>query len=192
MLFTQKKSVTKPGRKLHSIHALLRERAFVGKIEASQTKYDFVYALQAATVTNNKLEFTGKFSVGKTSTAENVKAMLRGVQGAMGSATQPASFKITVPSALPLDPPGGQSLTEYTATRSSVGVIYLALSPLDGKALGLPFEMSAVQLNGRLAVSDQIARDLQWLLNQTAAALESNQASLAEPYVTEIDRVLRG
>jgi hypothetical protein len=192
MLFTQKKPVTNTGRKLHSMHALLRERAFVGKIE----KADFTYALQAASVANNKLELIGKVTVktaaGRTAVAERVKATLRGVQSAMSGAAQPASFKLTVPSAFPPDTQDGKPLTEFTNTRSAVGVLYLALSPLDGKALGLPLDLSAVQLNGRLAASDQTARDLQWLFNQAAAALESNQAGLAEPFVTEIDRVLRG
>lgn len=195
MLFTQKKSVTTAGRKLHSIHALLRERTFVGQIESGSAKYEFTYVAQAAAIASNKLEFTGKVTVkspaGKSAVAENVKATLRGVQGAIGSATKPASFKLTAPSAFPADQQDGNLLTEFTNTRSSLGVVYLGLSPLDGKKLGLPFDMSAVQLNGRLAVADQNGRDLQWLLNQAAAALESNQARLAEPYVMEIDRILR-
>ena len=192
MLFTQKKTVTNNLRKLHSIHGLLNGRSFVGKIEPS---HEFVYAMNAAAVVNGKLELTGKFSVkaatGKTAMAENVKATLRGVQGAIGAATKPASFKLTVPSAFAADVQDGNPLSEFTNTRSGLGVIYFALSALNGKALGVPFDLSAVQLNGRITAIDQTARDLQWLFNQAAAALESNQASIAEPYVSEIDRMLR-
>jgi hypothetical protein len=117
---------------------------------------------------------------------------LRGVQGAIGAATKPASFKLTVPSAFAADVQDGNPLTEFTNTRSGLGVIYFALSALNGKTLGVPFDLSAVQLNGRMTATDQTARDLQWLFNQAAAALEGNHASVAEPYVSEIDRVLRG
>ncbi len=193
MFFTQKKTVATKARKLHSIHGLLNGRSFVGKLEPT---HEFVYAMQSAAVVNGKLELTGKVSVkissGKTATAENVKATLRGVQSAMNTAQRPASFKLTVPSAFAADAQDGLPLTELTNTRSGLGVIYLALSALDGKALGVPFDLSSVQLNGRMTAIDQTARDLQWLFNQTAAALEANQPSVAEPYVSEIDRTLRG
>ncbi|NOT60731.1 MAG: hypothetical protein HOP19_10980 [Acidobacteria bacterium] len=194
MIFTQKKTAaTRTVRKLHSIHALLNGRSFVGKIEPG---HEFVYALQSAAVVNGKLELTGKVSVkaasGKTAAAENVKATLRGVQGAIGAAQKPANFKLVLPSAFAADAQDDKPLTEFTDSRSGLGVIYLALSALDGKTLGVPFDLSAVQLNGRITAVDQIARDLQWFLNQAAAALESNQVSVAEPYVSELDRVLRG
>ncbi len=196
MIFTQKNTTATTARKLHSIHGLLNGRSFVGKIEAGNTAQEFVYALQSAAVVNGKLELTGKFSVkaasSKTMTTENVKATLRGVQGAIGAAQKPASFKLTVPSAFAADAQDGNPLTEFTNTRSGLGVMYFALSALNGKTLGVPFDLSAVQLNGRMTAIDQTARDLQWLFNQTAAALEANQASVAEPYVSEIDRTLRG
>ena len=194
MFFTQKKTAaTRTVRKLHSIHALLNERNFVGKLDSGHA---FTYALQGAAVVSGKLELKGKVSVkaatGKTAVAENVKATLRGVQGAIGAAQKPASFKLTVPSAFAADAQDGMPLTEFTDSRSGLAALYFALSALDGKALGVPFDLSAVQLNGRMTAIDQTARDLQWLFNQTAAALEGNQVSVAEPYVSEIDRVLKG
>jgi hypothetical protein len=44
-----------------------------------------------------------------------------------------------------------------------------------------------------LAVIDERARDLQWLLTQAHAALagEKPDEKLAEPYVTELNRVLK-
>ena len=175
---------------------LLRERAFVGVIEAGSAKYGFSFRPQAAALNNRKLELTGsvtiKTSSGKTSTADNVKATLAAAQGAMGSATRPRAFQLITPSTYPDDPRDGKPLTEYTASRSAAGVLYFHLSPLDGKALGIPFDLSKVQLNGRLALIDEMARDLQWLFSQTHAALggEKPDAQLAEPYITELNRVL--
>ncbi len=195
MIFTQKNTTATRVRKLHSIHGLLGSKSFTGKIEAGKAALDFVYAMQSAAIVNGKLELTGKFSVkataGKMLTAENVKATLRGVQGAIGAAQKPATFKLTVPSAFAADVQDGNPLTEFTNTRSGLGVVYFALSAINGKALGVPFDLSVVQLNGRITAIDQTARDLQWLFNQTAAALEGNQARVAEPYVSEIDRTLR-
>jgi hypothetical protein len=201
MFFTQKKtprraSAAKPMRKLHSIHTLLRERTFIGELEAGNAKYGFTFAPQAAAVNNRRLELTGSVTVttpgSKTNTADNVRATLAAAQGAMGSARQPRAFQLITPSTYPDDPRDGKPLTEYTASRSSVGVVYFHLSPLDGKALGLPFDLSKLQLNGRLAVIDETARDLQWLFSQAYAALAGEQpdAQLAEPYVTELNRLL--
>jgi hypothetical protein len=202
MIFTQKKSsagatAKASQRKLHSIHTLLRERAFVGEIAAGNAKYGFSFRPQAAALNNRKLELTGSVAVktpaGKTHTVENVKATLAGAQGAMGSATRPRAFQLITPSTYPDDPRDGKPLTEYTASRSAAGVLYFHLSPLDGKALGLPYDLSKVQLNGRLAVIDEMARDLQWLFSQAHAALagEKPDAQMAEPYITEMNRLLK-
>ena len=159
MFFTQKKSTnravaTKPARKLHSIHTLLRERAFVGEIVAGSAKYAFTFRPQAAALNNRKLEITGSVTVktpgGKTSTVENVKATLAAAQGAMGSAMRPRAFQLITPSTYPDDPRDGKPLTEYTGPRSAAGVIYFHLSPLDSRALGVPYDLSKVQLNGQI------------------------------------------
>ena len=156
--------------------------------------------MQAAAVVNDKLALTGQVTIksptGKTATIENVKATMRGGQSAMITASKPASFKLIVPSAFAADPPDSNPLTELTGARSGLGVIYFALAGLNvpnNLTLDLPYDLSAVQLNGRLAVADQTGRDLQWLFNQAAAALESRPAnvSVAEPYVAEITRLLR-
>lgn len=201
MFFSQKKPATRvpaiTARKLHSIHALLRERSFLGEIEAGRLSYAFSFTPTAAAIVNRKLELTGSFTIktpaGKTNLAENVKATLAGIQGAMGSATRPREFQLITASPFPNELNDGKPLTEYTGGRSAAGVVYFHLSPLHGRALGLPFDLSKVQLNGRLAAIDQPARDLQWLFTQAHAALagEKPDEQIAEPYVTELDRVLR-
>jgi hypothetical protein len=111
----------------------------------------------------------------------------------MGSATRPREFQIITASPFPNPLNDDKPLTEYTGERSAIGVVYLHLSPLDGRTLGVPFDLSKLQLNGRLAVIDERARDLQWLLTQAHAALagEKPDEKLAEPYVTELNRVLK-
>jgi hypothetical protein len=195
MFLTQNKRTATPARKLHSISGLLNERNFQGKIEVGKLAYTFTYKLGAAQIVNGKLELTGNFSVkspvGKTAQTSKVTATLRGTQGSIGTSTKPASFKMTAPSAFPADPQDGKLITEYTNSRSAVGVLYFALAPLNGQALGLPYDLSAVQLNGRLTGADQTGRELQWLFNQAYAALDASNPSMAEPYVTAIEQLLR-
>src|SRR6185295_2196954 len=59
----------------------------------------------------------------------------------------------------------GRPVVESTDALSFVGVLYFHLSPLDGEALGLPLDVSKVQLGGRLAPVDDRARDLQFLFS---------------------------
>ncbi len=199
MIFTQKKSAVpaqQGARKLHSLHALLRERAFTGHIEVGTLKYAFTYAPKAAAIKNGKLELSGSFTVkspaGKIAAVAQVTATLAGIQGAMATASKPAAFQLITPSPFPADPQDGKPLTEFTDSRSAIGVAYFHLSALNGKALGLPYDLSRVQLNGRIAVQDQAARAVQWLLTQAHAALARAQpdAQIAEPFVTELNRVL--
>ena len=200
MIFTQKKAAPRPAataRKLHSVHALLRERAFVGDIESGQSTFGFTFAPNAAVVVDGNLELTGTITIktplGKINRSENVKATLAAIQGAMGSATRPREFQIITASPFPNELNDDKPLTEYTGARSAIGVAYWHLSPLDGRKLGVPYDLSRLQLNGRLAVIDERARDLQWLLTQIHAALagEKPDAQLAEPYVMELNRVLK-
>ena len=62
---------------------------------------------------------------------------------------------------------------EATGSLGFVGVLYFKLSPLDNKALGIPLDMSDVQLGARLAPTDDLARDLLLLFSDVVAALES-------------------
>ena len=67
----------------------------------------------------------------------------------------------------------GRPRVEATGPLAFVGVLYFKLSPLDSKFLGIPLDMSDVQLGARLAPTDDLARDLQLLFSDIVAALES-------------------
>ena len=65
----------------------------------------------------------------------------------------------------------GRPVVESTGPLSFVGVLYFNLSPLDGPTLGVPLDVSKVQLNLRLATTDDLARDLQNIFSDLVAAL---------------------
>jgi len=67
----------------------------------------------------------------------------------------------------------GRPTIESTGSLAFVGVLYFQLSPLDGKTLGVPLDLSRVQLGGRLAPTDDLSRDLQLLFSDMVVALDS-------------------
>ena len=67
----------------------------------------------------------------------------------------------------------GRPRVEATGSLGFVGVLYFKLAPLDNKFLGIPLDLSDVQLGARLAPTDDPARDLQLLFSDVVAALES-------------------
>jgi len=65
----------------------------------------------------------------------------------------------------------GRPKIESTDALGFVGVLYFKLSPIDGKSVAVPLDMSDVQLGARLAPTDDLARDLQVLFSDLVMAL---------------------
>ena len=185
-------------RKLHSIHALPSDRDFTGVIEAGRTKYQFIFSPENAQVEKSKLVLTGVVTAntrnGRKYQAKNVTATLLATQGSASSAPP---FPRTLDGiARPLEAAQKNDslpITEATGDRSSVGVLYFKLSPLSGKQLGLPFDLSETQLNVRLYPGSEKERDLQWLYSALVLVtlVESRDDRKAEGYVAEINRILK-
>ena len=200
-MFTQSKKTTgktasdkTTGRKLHSIHSLLIGREFKGEIEAGKTNHQFVFTPVSASVVNGKLELSGRLAVkapgGQARKIEKVKASLLATQGGLTiGPPSPRTANTNLPAGRPSD---GLPVTDATGNRGYVGVMYFKLSPLDGQALGLPFDLGAVQLNGRLNPADDTARALQYWYSLAVNAIygESPDASLASSSVNEINQIL--
>lgn len=195
-MFTQSKKTTGTRmRKLHSVHSLLIGREFIGEIEAGNIRYSFTYSPAAADVSNGKLELSGRFTVkpsgGQSRKSDNVKAILLATQSGLTTAPQaPRGVEATLLGKIPTD---GLPATDATGGRGYVGVMYFRLSPLDGRALGLPFESDAVQLNGRLNPTDETARVLQFWYSVAVRAMydQTPDEALASKSLTEINRLLK-
>src|SRR6266542_593867 len=65
----------------------------------------------------------------------------------------------------------GRPMVESTGALSFVGVLYFNLSPLDGPTLGVPLDLSKVQLNLRVAPTDDVARYVQDIFSDLTDAL---------------------
>ena len=127
---------------------------------------------------------TGTAQTAQTATAEQKLEQEKGpeteLQPGLHAFESPRSDKL------------GRPNVESTGTLGFVGVLYLQLS-LDGKALGLPLDLSNVQLGGRLAPIDDVARDLQLLFSDLVNALhgEAPDEKAAAGYVKEINQALK-
>jgi len=192
-MFTQTKKTASP-RKLHSIHSLLTGRQFTGEIESSKTKQSFSYAPTSAALVNRKIELTGVFTVhqsGRARKAENVKATLLGTQGSLLAVYVPPEESYA--QLLEDSPADGLPVTDATGSRSSVGVAYFKLSSMDNRKLGVAFDLSDVQLNGRLNPADDTARALQFWLSVAVRAVygESMNENLASRALNEITGILK-
>ncbi len=171
-----------------------------------------------------QLELTGRFIVasrrGTSRVAPNVRATLIATQGGIGASPSrrqaltaatstsgniatpqqkqeqakapetkqeaPAPSVTAAPSALPV--------TEATGDLGFVGVMYFQFSPLDARALGVPIDLSRVQLNARLASTSELERDLQLLYSDVVAAIDGDKADpqAATRYVEQLNGVLKG
>lgn len=199
-MFTQKKNAAgkiSSNPRLHSIHALPNGREFTGKIEIGRASYQFTFAPKSAASVNDKLVFTGSVKVkaqtGQQRVVEGVTATLLATQGSITSPPpMPRQFVESLRAPLP-EPSGSLPLTDWTDHQGSVAVMYLKLSPLDGRALGVPADLSSVQLNARLYSTSEVERDLHWLYSALAMVMQGERPDerLAADYIGVINRILK-
>jgi hypothetical protein len=195
-MFTQKKGATTSSQKLHSIHVLPNGREFTGKIEVGRGSYQFTFTPKTAASVDGKLVLTGRVRVktpaGRQNAADGVTATLLATQGSITA--PPPMPRDSAPSLKPPQPALSEApITDWTGHLGSVAVMYLKLSPLNGRGLGVPADLSSVQLNARMFPTSEIERDLHWLYSALVEAMggESRDERRAAAYLGEINRVLK-
>lgn len=195
-MFTQKKQIsgrTTNARKLHSLHVLSQGRDFMGRIEIGRVAYQFTFAPQRATIDREQLVLTGNVIVrtanSQPRTAPNITATLLATQG---SITAPSPYPLWL-SETPKPKAPDVTLTDWSNEESSVGVLYFKLAPLDGRALGVPLDLSALQLNARVYPTSDFERELHWVFSALAIVThgETKNAATAASYLKELNRVLQ-
>jgi hypothetical protein len=200
----KKQKRSSPGAKLYSVAALLKGRRFDGRFEVAGTSYQFAYAPSKAEVAGQKLRLQGRLTVtnsrGQSRTKEDVRALLASTQGGIGTAPVRSQTLVggvlpTAPAVpTPIQPQDSKALpvVESTGPLSFCGVMYFHLEPIDGKALGVPADLSRVQLNARLAPTDNAGRALHGVYSAIVEALYVKQADtrLATDAVAELNKLL--
>lgn len=210
------------GRRLYSIAAWPKQRAFVGNLNLSGKNYQFSYSPTRAETVKNLLQLTGQLTVtdsrNRARILNSVRATLANTQGGIGTgpirrriiATEaPTGVQITsqqkqqVAAETEKPSPERQSerpksamlpVTENTDGTSYCGVLYFHFEPLDAGALALAADLSKVQLNVRLDPLDDTARTLHGLYCYVVDALYGERADgkLAVAAVSEINRIFAG
>ena len=142
------------------------------------------------------LAVTGPFSVmgndGRARSSDSVTATLLAMQGGLGTGPRPPEdFASRIVVGNPLDPTF--PVTESTDSLSFVGVLFFRLSPLDGRVLGVGFDLSRVQLNVRLSPVSQQEQDMQWLFSALTGALlrPVRDEVLAQEYLDRINALMK-
>ena len=181
--------------KLHSIAAKMRGRSFEGNFDIAGTNYGFTYSPARAAVAGRKLELSGGFTVidGRRDvrvsprSLKNVRAVLISAQGGIGAAPTRTSLPVDISTARPDLP-----VVESTGSLSFCGVLYFKLSSLDSRSLGVPAEMSPLQLNVRLAPVDDAERSLQGVYSSIVDALHGKNADdrAAAAHVSLLNKLL--
>jgi hypothetical protein len=197
-MFGQRQAKTDAGAKvikLHSVPSMMRGRDFVGRFEVGSTKYRFTYSPATAEVVGSKLQLSGNLTVTgdrpnirvSPHNLRDVRATLLATQGAIGTAPQRQTLPAEISTSRPDLP-----IIESTGSLSFCGVLYLKLSPLEGRALGVPADMRQVQLNVRMAPVSDAERSLQAVFSSIADALygEKVDRTAADGAVSELNKLL--
>ena len=197
---SQKQAQSGAGAKqatLHSIAAMMRERIFEGSFDVAGVRYIFTYSPAKGSVTGGKLELLGGLTVidGRPNARvrphdlRDVRATLVAAQSGIGTPPPRKKLPADISTARPDLP-----VVESTGSLSFCGVLYFKLTPLDGRALGVPADMRQLQLNVRLAPVNDGQRALQGAFSSVVDALYGKQVdgSAAEVAVSELNKLLAG
>ena len=183
-------------RKLHSLAFIMEGSSFSGPLDVDQRTFQCRFKPANASIENGKLILTGTLDLTgrdrRLRRQENVRATLAAIQGAVnGRAIPPVEFatRPQPPAQLPATP-----LTEFTNNEAFAGVMYLQVSDLKAPMLGIPLDVTKVQLNCRLYPDSDLEREMHWLYSSIATSLltepkdEAAAAKLIEPLVARFKR----
>lgn len=209
MFFSQssgRRSARVQQRKLHTITGLSKEREFAGSFELGNAAYKFSYAPAKGELRDGKFYLVGRLSVtarrGRTLYRDGVRAVYAGIQGGLGTGpARPltgagvAEFEKRRTASTDPAPVQGQRpipAIDSTDARAFAGVMYLTFGPIEGRALGVPADMSRVQLNARFYVIDDTARALHGIYCSIVDSIEGPLAdrAVASALVEELNRKL--
>lgn len=178
---------------LHSIPAISRGRRFNGKFELNGAGYEVAFAPAKALVAGRRLQLQGRLTVkdarGQMRSRDNVRATLVGAQGGIGAGPPRRQLPTSVASDSPQPPE-----VESTGPTAFCGAMYIHLEPLAGNSLGVPGDMTRVQLNVRFAPVDDPERALQGVYSTIVDALYGKQidANAAADAVSALNSLLAG
>ncbi|HKY04401.1 MAG TPA: hypothetical protein VJQ56_05905 [Blastocatellia bacterium] len=212
---TTKETGKTASARLYSIAGSLDGRVFRGSFDAAGTSYRFVYAPARAVVERGKFHLDGRLSATDSAGRErgrvNVRARLAGTQGGIGTAPVRSQILVggvttsTASTSNQQQQIAGERRSEPTPATAAArrlpetdstgplsfcGVMYFHLDPIDGASLGVAADLSRVQLNARLAPTDDRGRALHSLYSWLVEALAQNaDRRVIESVTSELNKM---
>jgi hypothetical protein len=209
------------GVRLHSISGVLRGRNFVGSFDVAGAGYKFIYIPSKSELSGEKLRLRGRLEItdprGQVRARDNVGALLISAQGGVGATPirrqvlvggvsestastsgqqqQIAGEKPGVATSKPDTSDTAKTVplpeVESTGPLSFCGAMYFHLEPLNGGEIGVAADLARVQLNARLAPTDESGRALHSLYSSIVDALYGPKADvqMASAVVGEINKL---
>ncbi len=193
-MFTKSKAVSR--LKLHTINVNPSGAEMIGQIESGKSIWQFNFLPTRARLADWRLVLTGAVTItppiGQPKTINGVTARLLSTQGSTALPPEPPvgiDRTLIPPAEVSVN---GLPLTEYTGNDGSIGVMFLKLSALTGNVAGVPYDLSAVQLNARLWANSNLERELLWLYSALLMATQGPQSDgkWAEGLLAEINKRL--
>jgi hypothetical protein len=191
--------------RIHSIAALQKERGFAGRFELAGAAYSFEYVPARAEVVSGKMNLLGELSVTdpqkKRQTRKSVRLVLQSTQGGLGAVPTPrmqlpASAEILAARRNQSASTGSSDrplpVTDSTGPLAFVGAMYLRFEPLAGPQLGVPADLSHLQLNARLYPANGMEESLQYLYSHIVDSLSGSSPDIASAnaFVKDLNHVL--
>jgi len=207
-------------KRVYSVPVWLIERSFAGAFDSGGSRYNLVFAPSRASAPGNELELLGRITItdrrGRARSRNSVRARLASIQGGIGDPpvrrrvvatggasgntstsqqkqqTAAESEKAEQKADAARQPKASDlPVTESTGPTSFTGVMYFHLEPLDGSALGVPVDLSRVQLNLRLDPRDETMRMMNELYIELVDTLHLRRdANAAKAILRELNQVL--
>jgi hypothetical protein len=197
MIFSNAKSSTAQ-KQLYSIAGLLRGREFVGRFEVGDLSYQFTYSPARVELVAGKLQLRGRLAItdqqGHVRSRAKVLARLAGTQGGVGTSPIRRASSSNERQAIKPEEAAKLPEVESSGRLAFTGVMYFHFEPLDGQSLGVAADLSRIQLNARLAPTDDTARKLHGLYSSLVEALyeEKPQKQVVEELLKGINKLLKG
>ncbi|PYP89977.1 MAG: hypothetical protein DMF61_01890 [Blastocatellia bacterium AA13] len=202
MSFQEKRSISQSNRgrsslpRVYSIASVLKHDCFSGSFEAGGAEHGFLYTPSNAQTEGDRLHLTGLLTIsdsgGRARSRRNIRAVLAASQGGIGTAP-PRKHSPTI-DARPREDDRRDPLpdVESTGRSSFCGVMYFKLESVNGPALGVKADLSAVQMNVRLAPTTDRERELHGAYSSLIEALAAKpmDRNTVELLTVELNRLL--
>jgi hypothetical protein len=190
---------------VYIIAAKLVKESFVGNFMADEINFDFTYVPKTARVVNKKLNLLGTVNINAPNLSgyklNNVKVILASAQAEITSFSLNTMIREDQRTKDNTDAGNGESSkghipdktlanTRATSLKSSCGVLYFKLQPLNDLLPNTPVDLNHTQVNVRIVPTDEKERKLHVVYSSIIDALYEHKSKTLPKLLKELNRLL--